>query len=144
MPLHKVSQCRVHHAGILRLMSNKISKIKRKFVEKTTVACIHLLNVSKHRWSIINKISVTVLRWLTAKCGWVRMSPLPSLTFFPCAFWLIFLFCRKSASYSRKIIEYPNFAVQTEIFPKNTVFTIPPHTLGCVAQTTHAQKIRSR
>ena len=54
-----------------------------------------------------------------------------------------FSFCRKSASYSRKIIENRKFAVQIEIFPKNTFFTTPPPTLGCVAQTTHAQKIRS-
>ena len=46
--------------------------------------------------------------------------------------------CRQSASYSRKIIENLQFAVQIEIFPKNTFSALPPPTLGSVAQTTHA------
>ena len=69
--------------------------------------------------------------------------PPPLGNFFPLSFLIDFLFCRKSASHSRKIIENRKFAIQIEIFPKNTFFTIPPPTLGCVAQTTHAQKIRS-
>ena len=47
----------------------------------------------------------------------------PPLTFFPLSFLIdFFSFCRKSASYSRKVIENRKFAVQIEIFPKNTFF----------------------
>ena len=76
---------------------------------------------------------------------WRTPSPFPPLTLFSLElFDRFFLFCRKSASYLRKIIENRKLAVQIEIFPKNTFFTIPPPTLWCVAQTTYAQKIRSR
>ena len=63
----------------------------------------------------------------------VRMAP-PRELFFA----LSFRACRQFASYSRKIIENLQFAVQIEMFHKNTFFALPPPTLGFVAQATHA------
>ena len=65
--------------------------------------------------------------------------PPPPLTFFALSFLIdFFQACRQFAIYSRKIIENLQFAVQIEIFSKNTFFALPPPTLGSVAQTTHA------
>ena len=45
-----------------------------------------------------------------------------------------FRICRQFSSRSRKIIENLQFTVQIEIFTKNTVFALPPPTLGSVAR----------
>ena len=51
--------------------------------------------------------------------------------------------CREYPLIIRKIIENWKFAVQIELFQKNTFFALPPPTLDSVAQTTHAWKFCS-
>ena len=106
---------------------------------------IHLRLRRFNRWLLyFNEWSGTVLnkekKSLTTKCGerGVRMTP-PAKLFLLWAFWLIcFRACWQYASYGRKIIEILLFAVQIEMFPRNTFFALTPPALGSVAQSTHA------
>ena len=70
----------------------------------------------------------------------VHMPP-SSLTFFALSFLIdFFRGCWKYGPIIRKIIEDVLFAVQKQIFQKNTFCTLPPSALGFVAQSTHACK----
>ena len=61
----------------------------------------------------------------------------PSLLFFALSFLIDFVFeCWKYGPIMREIIESVQFAVQKETFQK-TFFTLPPPTIGSVAQSTH-------
>ena len=62
---------------------------------------------------------------------------LPADFFFLELFDWIFSRLLETGSIFRKTIENVQFAVQQEIFQKNT-FSLPPPTLGSVAQSTHA------
>ena len=76
----------------------------------------------------------------TAKCGEGTYGR-PSLTFFALSLLIdSSQACRQFASYSRKIIENLEFAVQIAVLNK-TLFPLLPPTLAFAAQTTHVWKI---